>query len=132
MRSFNDRPIRQKLAIIIIATTASALLLAGSGIVVADSLLFQGYVQRDLSALARIVADNSTAALSFNDPKTAADTLGSLRARSHVESACIYRADGSTLATVLAREHVRLPAASQPGRHSIGGRRSGGFTSRLC
>jgi PAS domain S-box-containing protein len=121
MRSFNDRPIRQKLAIIIIATTASALMLAGSGIVVADSFLFQGYVQRDLSALARIVADNSTAAVSFNDPKTGADTLGSLRARSHVESACIYRADGSTLATY-SRESTFAcpPPTSQGGIQPVG------------
>jgi PAS domain S-box-containing protein len=121
MRSFNDRPIRQKLAIIIIATTASALMLAGSGIVVADSFLFEGYVQRDLSALARIVADNSTAALSFNDPKTAADTLGSLRARQHVKSACIYRADGSTLA-VYARETTFAcpPPTTQGGIRSVG------------
>jgi PAS domain S-box-containing protein len=115
MRSFNDRPIRQKLAIIIIATTASALMLAGSGIIVADSFLFEGYVQRDLSALARIVADNSTAALSFNDPKTASDTLGSLRARSHVESACIYRADGSTLATYLRENTFACPPPSSQG-----------------
>jgi PAS domain S-box-containing protein len=121
MRSFNDRPIRQKLAIIIIATTASALMLAGSGIVVADSILFQGYVQRDLSALARIVADNSTAALSFNDPKTAADTLASLRARSHVASACIYRADGSTLATYLRESTFACPPpATQGGIQSAG------------
>ena len=53
-------------------------MLAGSGIVVADSFLFQGYVQRDLSALARIVADNSSAAVSFNDPRVGADVLGSL------------------------------------------------------
>lgn len=121
MRSFNDRPIRQKLAIIIVATTASALLLAGSGIVVADSFLFEGYTQRDLSALARIVADNSTAALSFNDPRTGADTLGSLRARSHVESACIYRADGSTLARY-ARENrfACPPPTSQGGIRSVG------------
>ncbi len=121
MRSFNDRPIRQKLAIIIIATTASALMLAGSGIVVADSLLFQGYVQRDLSALARIVADNSTAAVSFDDPKTGADTLGSLRARSHVESACIYRADGSTLARYLRESKFACPPPnSRGGVQSVG------------
>jgi PAS domain S-box-containing protein len=121
MRSFNDRPIRQKLAIIIIATTASALMLAGSGIIVADSFLFQSYVQRDLSALARIVADNSSAAVSFNDPNTGADTLGSLRARSHVESACIYRADGSKLATYLrAGTFACPPPASQGGIQPVG------------
>lgn len=119
MRSFNDRPIRQKLAIIIIATTTSALLLAGSGIVVADSILFEGYLQRDLSALAQIVADNSTAALSFNAPKTATETLASLRERRHVEGACIYSPDGKTFATY-SREgaFVCPPPARQAGIQS--------------
>ena len=40
-----------------------------------DSLLFRSYLKRDLSALARIAADNSTAPLEFNDPRVAADNL---------------------------------------------------------
>lgn len=98
MRNFRDIPIKQKLVIIIMATTTAALLLAGFGIVLTDSVLFRGYLRRDLSALARIIADNSTAALAFNDPKSAAETLGTLRARTHVVDACIYRADGTILA----------------------------------
>ena len=98
MRTFRDIPIRQKLVIIIMATTTAALILAGAGIVLTDSLLFRGYLRRDLSALARIIADNSTAALAFNDPKSAAETLGALRARPHVVGACIYRLDGTILA----------------------------------
>jgi len=98
MRTFRDIPIRQKLVIIIMLTTSAALLLAGVGIVGADALLFRGNLRRDLSALAQIVADNSTAALAFNDPRSAAETLAALRARSHVVIACIYRLDGTILA----------------------------------
>ena len=72
MLSFRDIPIKQKLMIVVMVTTTAALLLAGFGIVAADSLLFRGYLQRDLSAVARMVADNSTAALKFNDPESAA------------------------------------------------------------
>ncbi len=98
MRTFRDIPIKQKLVIIIMATTAAALLLAGFGIVLTDSVLFRGYLRRDLSALASIIADNSTAALAFNDPNSAAETLDALRARTHVVSACIYRSNGTMLA----------------------------------
>ena len=98
MDEFRDRPISEKLAIITMATTAAALLLAGVGILLADSYLFRGYLERDLSALSRIVADNSTEALAFNDPDAAAQTLGALRARAHVDDACIYRTDGTILA----------------------------------
>ena len=102
MASFRDIPIKQKLVITIVVTTAAALLLAGVGIVVFDTIVFRGYLERDLSALARIIADNSTAALAFNDPDSAAETLGALRARTHLVRACIYRRDGSVLAQLYA------------------------------
>jgi PAS domain S-box-containing protein len=110
MRTFRDRPIRQKLAIIITVTTTAALLMAGLGIVLADSLLFRGYLRRDLTALARIIADNSTAALAFNDPKSAAETLAALRARPHVVGACIYRPDASILARYSREDAFACPS----------------------
>jgi PAS domain S-box-containing protein len=98
MRHFRDIPIRQKLVIFAMAITAVALLLAGVGVVGADAILFRGYLQRDLSALAQIIGDNSTAALTFNDSRSASETLGALRARPHVVAACISRPDGTPLA----------------------------------
>lgn len=98
MRKLRDIPIGQKLMIIIMVTTTAALLLASLGIVLADSLLFRGYLRRDLSALTRIIADNSTAALAFDDPKSASETLAALHARPHVIGACIYRLDSTILA----------------------------------
>jgi hypothetical protein len=71
MRAYRDIPIKQKLLIMIMVTTTTALLLAGLGIILTDSLLFRQYLRRDLSALAKIIADNSTAALAFNDPPCA-------------------------------------------------------------
>jgi PAS domain S-box-containing protein len=110
MRSFRDIPINQKLVIVTMATTAAALLVAGSGIVLADALLFRTFLRRDLAVLARIVADNSTGALAFNDPDIAAETLGALRARTHVKGACMYRMDGSVLATYAREGTYTCPA----------------------
>jgi PAS domain S-box-containing protein len=98
MTAFGDIPIRQKLVIIIMVTTGAALAAAGLGFVAADSLLFRGYLRRDLTALSRMIGDNSTAALAFNDPETAAETLAALRARPHVVGACINRTDGTIIA----------------------------------
>jgi len=99
MHPFRDMPIKQKLLGIIMCVTAAALLLSGIGIVIADSILFRAATERDISALAQIVADNSTAALAFNDPQTATQTLASLKARAHLIAACIYRLDGTLFAT---------------------------------
>ena len=98
MPTFRDIPIKQKLLIISMATTSAAMVLAGVGIVASDSLLFRRDLRRDLSALAQMAADNSTAALEFNDPKVAAETLAALRARTHLVAACIYKLDGSVFA----------------------------------
>jgi len=86
-------PIRQKLMLIAMGTTALALLLAGIGIVSADLVLFRSNLQNELSALARITADDTTAALAFDDPAAAAETLGALRARSHLVIACEFNGE---------------------------------------
>jgi PAS domain S-box-containing protein len=98
MRNIRDIPIKQKLRIIIMMTTTAALLLCGIGIVVSDLILFRGYLERDLNALAEIIADNSTGALAFNDPKSATETLAALRARTYLVTACIFRPDETLLA----------------------------------
>ena len=121
MPTFRDMPIRQKLMVIIMVTTGLALLMSGAAIVAMDSVLFRGYLQRDISALARIIADNSTAALSFEDPRSAAETLAALRARPHIVSACIFRANGTILA-----QYSRSGAGARCGQGGIDGIR---FTS---
>jgi hypothetical protein len=112
-RRIRDVPIRRKLMVIAMVTTASALLLTGAGIVLCDSILFRGYLQRDLSALARITADNTTGALAFDDPAAASDILFALRARPHLVAACIYRANGTVLATYVRPDtNRRCPAVN--------------------
>ncbi len=112
MPAFRDMPIRQKLMLTIMVTTAVAMLLAGVGIVIFDSVLFRGYLARDLAALTQIIADNSTAALAFDDPGAAAETLGTLHARPQVVDACIYRQDGTMLA--MYRNAAQPPGANCP------------------
>jgi len=119
MLTFRDIPIKQKLMVIIMATTTAAMLLAGIGIIASDSLLFRRYLQRDLSALAQIVGDNSTAALSFDDPRSAAETLAALHARPHLLNACIYKPDGTILAKYSRPDVVGLPCPPALARDEI-------------
>jgi signal transduction histidine kinase len=123
MTKFRNLRIEQKLMVIIMLTSSAALVLAGFGIVISNSMLFREYLKRDLSALARIIADNSTAALAFDDPVSAAETLGALRAKPHVVNACIYRANGTMLAQYArSRTAAGCPAAdTRDGIASSGG-----------
>jgi PAS domain S-box-containing protein len=98
VRTFRDRPIREKLVLLIMITTIVALALAGVGIVIFDSILFRDGLERDLAALSRIISDNTTAAIMFDDPRAATETLNALRARPHLLSACIYTLNGTMYA----------------------------------
>ncbi len=109
MVRFRSLPIKQKLVILIMLTTTMSMGLAGMGIVWADSILFRSDLRRNLSALARIIADNSTAALAFNDPASATGTLAALRARPHIAGACLYRVDGTVLAKYSRQGDFRCP-----------------------
>jgi PAS domain S-box-containing protein len=77
----------------------------------------------DLSALSRIIADNSTAAIVFDDPRTASETLAALRARPHLVTACIYRGDGSILARYARQDATSVcpaPGTQDGAQFSIG------------
>jgi len=98
MRFLRNMPINRKLMVIIGMTSGLALLLSGVAIVIADSILYQNSIRHDLDALAQIVADNSTAALAFENPQDAQEILATLRARPYMAQACIYKADSSVFA----------------------------------
>ncbi len=109
MRTLRDIPIKQKLMIIIMATTTAALLLAASASWPPTLILFRGYLRRDLSALARIIADNSTAALAFNDPKPPPRRWARCAPERTSSSPVSYRPDGTVLAQLRAqRRQPRL------------------------
>ncbi len=98
---FRDTPIQRKLLLVSALVTALALALAGAAIFTADAILFHRNLQNDLNALAQITADDSSAALAFEDPNAGTEIVTALRARPHIMSACLYRPDGSLLAHYL-------------------------------
>jgi PAS domain S-box-containing protein len=90
--------IRAKLMLIGMATSLSSLLLAAAAFVLVDRHRDRQVLVQDVSTMARLVADRSTAALAFDDPGLAAENLAALRIKPTVTAACIYAADGSVFA----------------------------------
>jgi hypothetical protein len=116
MSRFRDAPIKRKLVVATVVTTGIALALAGLGNILADAIFFRNSLRRDLKVIARIMADNSTAALQFDDPEAATQILAALRARPHVDRACVYRQSTPQESRLFARYAVaglRCPAASE-------------------
>jgi signal transduction histidine kinase/CheY-like chemotaxis protein len=106
---YRDLPIRHKLRLIVMATVAIAGAAACAAILVYQYYTLRDSLRRDLSVLAEIIADNSTAALSFGDRKTAEELLSGLRAKRSIVTAAIYSSDGKLFAG-----YKRDPAAPAP------------------
>jgi PAS domain S-box-containing protein len=114
MRPFRDIPIKQKLIVMIMSVTAAALLLSGLGILITDTVIFRQNMKSDIATFSQIVADNTTAALDFDDPNAATETLSSLRSRPHLVAACIYGSSGVLFARYLRGADAVCPAVNGP------------------
>jgi len=98
MQLHRDASIRQKLTGIIMLTCGCAVLAACTLFAVYEILSFRQKMEADLAEPAEIIGQNAAAALVFNDADSAREILASLRAKPHVEEACIYDLNGSVFA----------------------------------
>ncbi|HYL38409.1 MAG TPA: EAL domain-containing protein [Bryobacteraceae bacterium] len=106
--AFRNSSIRTKVWLLIFMTTSLALVLAGAGFLVYESVQYRRAATREMSALAEIVAASNTAALSFNDERAARETLAALRGDQRLLAAAVYDQAGRPFAI------YRSPAAGQP------------------
>ena len=95
---FHDIPIKRKLMLVIMLTSTAALLLETVAVVTVGWEMVRRVLSSDLEAMADIVGANSTAAIAFNDPQAAEETLASLKTRSEIVSAQICDRDGKVRA----------------------------------
>jgi signal transduction histidine kinase/CheY-like chemotaxis protein/HPt (histidine-containing phosphotransfer) domain-containing protein len=106
------RTVKGKLLGISLVSAGAALLAAGAVLALFDYREMRQTLVTGTQTYANIVAQNCTAALSFGDANDAAQTLGSLRAESHVIAACIYDNSGKKLAVYFRGRPVPVPSFS--------------------
>ena len=99
MRAITNLSIKSKLNLLVLVVSGTALLVASGALVVNDALLIRSSKVQQLSALANVLGANSAAALTFDDPAAARETLSSLRLQPTVRFACLYNAKGRLFAT---------------------------------
>jgi len=87
-------PVKTKLIMLVLTSSIVALLLEGAGFIAYERMRVRDGIQRDLSSLARIIADRSTAALGFNDEQVAQETLSALKLKPAIDAAALYDAEG--------------------------------------
>ena len=88
--AFANRSIGTRLSLLIVLNSSLALMSAGFALFGYESFLQRGAASRQLSAQAGIIAESSTAALSFADERAASQTLSALRGDSSVAEGVIY------------------------------------------
>lgn len=108
MKRIADYTISGKLTLIVMLTTGAALLLAVATLGTFDMLNYRSQLRNAAVTVAGIVANNCTAALSFNDAKSAQEILDALKADPHLGSAAIWNAKGVPLARYQRTDWVTL------------------------
>jgi diguanylate cyclase (GGDEF)-like protein/PAS domain S-box-containing protein len=98
MTPFARLSITAKMTAIVMLTSGLALLLACAAFLAYDRTAQRETMQQELHVLVQVIADRSTASLAFEDPLTAEETLGALRARRSVVAAYIYDKEGKLFA----------------------------------
>ena len=85
--------------LIILMTSTVALLLASGGFMLYETHTFRRTLRENLSAVAGLIGANSTAALSFDDPRVAREVLHSLSKKPEIISGHIYNREGQLFAS---------------------------------
>ncbi|HUS23941.1 MAG TPA: ATP-binding protein [Candidatus Binatia bacterium] len=129
-RLFRDVPIRRKFALLLMLSSGAGLVLSGGALIGYAWFSAREAAQGDLSTLAGITADSATAALAFNDERTASEMLSALRAKPAIDQACLYTLDGGGRVHLFAQyasPGANTPCPALPG--AAGVEQSVGFLS---
>ena len=109
---FSRLSIRQKLTAMLMLISGAVLALASIAFMAWDFYRFQADMQADLVTQARLVLENTTAAITFNDPAAAGETLEMLEIHPHTQLACLYLTSGKLFVERSFREpNEHCPAA---------------------
>lgn len=96
--TFKSLPIKSKIIFVVVITSFSVLLLTWIAFLVQDRTRSKESMLQNLSSMALMIADRSTAALMFQDEQAATETLSSLRINRSVIAAGIYNEKGEIFA----------------------------------
>src|SRR5262249_19151575 len=103
-------PIRWKLVVGSVLTSACALALATVVLAAYESEVYRNQRAQEVAAEARIIAASIASSLVFDDDKAAQDYLNGLQSNPQIEAAGAYRMDGHLMASYPANGEPAAPA----------------------
>jgi len=117
MRRLRDLSIRHRLTLVMVLTSSFALVLAGTGLLVFQSLRLYRDTRDDVVSLAEVMAANASAALAFGDRGAAQETLEALRSRAGIVCVGLYDVQARPFAGYCRDGEGLVPAT--PGRDRL-------------
>ena len=112
--------IKRKVIRVILLTSITTLLVTVVAFMVYDLVTFRKIMVQNLGIQARMIADNSTAALAFRNETDAANVLASLRSEPQIVAAAIYDGQGKLFAKYPAQVlDADLPGKPQARSHQF-------------
>src|SRR2546430_10623204 len=112
MLKLRDRPIRQKITLVIMMIASVVLLLAFAALFCFQAYILKQHSAHELGVVGEITAHNCAAAVMFKDEDAASQILGGLRIRPQIVSARLELADQQRLAFFgSARDETQIKAA---------------------
>ncbi|MGE5365520.1 MAG: ATP-binding protein [Bacteroidota bacterium] len=94
----NNLPIKGKLILIIMFISITSLLLSGFAVILFNNYYIKQNLIENMTTIGKLIADRSTAALSFQDSKLAEENLSVLRFKPITSDACILTESGRVFA----------------------------------
>ncbi|MEM7232833.1 MAG: methyl-accepting chemotaxis protein [Planctomycetota bacterium] len=101
IKRFRDLSIKHKVMMVGVLPSLLALFVTCAAFIAVELWTARGAAEKDLGSLAEIIGNNSAAALTFDDPAMARETLKSLSGNPHIVAARIFDADGNPFAEYL-------------------------------
>src|SRR4029077_13332291 len=95
----NRTPIRRSLMSMLLLTSCALLLVSTAASFAYEFLTYRHSALQNLTTLSQIIANNSTAALAFDNPEDARNILGALKAEPHIVAGALYDRKGSLSAS---------------------------------
>jgi signal transduction histidine kinase/CheY-like chemotaxis protein/HPt (histidine-containing phosphotransfer) domain-containing protein len=93
IRRLRDAPLKRKLEFLVLATCGVVIFCAALVFSIGETLSYRQGFRDDLGVLADIVGRNTEAAITFNDPKAAAESLSALNGQPHILAAYVFAPD---------------------------------------
>lgn len=107
MRILSSGNFSHKITMLVLLASSMALGTLTAAFLIFDSISSRALLQNRLSTMADVVGQNSTAALSFNDPAAANEVLQALHSESPVVYACLFDPSGRLFAQYQRQANLR-------------------------